>query len=83
MPGIPTGANAAVTLENLNNTLALSRVPIEDYLENLNTIKAKATSKSQMMLAPLTRVGCWIWNVPSRAYTRPCIALVSLSHGSK
>ena len=66
MPGIPTGANAAVTLENLNNTLALSRVPIKDYLENLNAIKTKAASKNaRLMLAPLAQewdVG--IWNVP-------------------
>jgi lysophospholipase L1-like esterase len=66
MPGIPTGANAAVTLENLNTTLALSRVPSDDYLDNLKTIKDRAATKNAlMMLAPLAQewdVG--IWNVP-------------------
>ena len=66
MPGIPTGANAAVTLENLNTSLSLSRVPIKNYLDNLDIIKNKATSKKAlMMLAPLAQewdVG--IWNVP-------------------
>ena len=35
MPGIPTGPNAAVALEKINASIALSRVPIPDYLQNL------------------------------------------------
>ena len=35
MPGIPTGPNAAVRLEQINESIALSRVPIKDYLNNL------------------------------------------------
>lgn len=66
MPGIPTGPNAAVTLENLNPALELSRVPIPNYIENLDTIKDLAEDNgAQMMLAPLAQewdVG--IWNVP-------------------
>ena len=66
MPGIPTGANAAVRLEELNETLALSRVPIPQYLENLETIQKEAQKRgAQMILAPLAQewdVG--IWNVP-------------------
>lgn len=66
MPGIPTGANAAVRLEELNETLALSRVPIPEYLENLNTIRTQAKERgAHMILAPLAQewdVG--IWNVP-------------------
>ena len=66
MPGIPVGPNAAVALENLNNTLALSRVPLSDYLENLETIRQSAAERNaQMLLAPLAQewdVG--IWNVP-------------------
>ena len=66
MPGIPTGPNAAVTLENLNATLELSRVPLPKYLDNLSTLKSLAENHSaQLMLAPLAQewdVG--IWNVP-------------------
>ena len=66
MPGIPTGPNAAVTLEKLNPTLALSRVPIDDYLANLDKIRTEAQKRgARMMLAPLAQewdVG--IWNVP-------------------
>ena len=66
MPGIPTGANAAVRLEELNETLALSRVPILQYLENLDTIRTQASNRgAKMLLAPLAQewdVG--IWNVP-------------------
>ena len=66
MPGIPTGPNAAVTLENLNPTLALSRVPLNDYLQNLEKIESLAKEHgAQIMLAPLAQewdVG--IWNVP-------------------
>ena len=66
MPGIPVGPNAAVTLENLTETLSLSRVPLPDYLENLDKIQQLTTqNQAQMMLAPLAQewdVG--IWNVP-------------------
>lgn len=66
MPGLPTGPNAAVTLENLNSTLQLSRVPLPNYLANLGHIKDKAEAhNAQILLAPLAQewdVG--IWNVP-------------------
>jgi len=66
MPGIPTGPNAAVALEKINASIALSRVPIPDYLGNLGTIKAAAEKRgSSMLLAPLAQewdVG--IWRVP-------------------
>lgn len=66
MPGIPTGANAAVQLENINKSLSLSRVPIADYLDNLKIIQQEAQKRNAlMMLAPLAQewdVG--IWNVP-------------------
>jgi lysophospholipase L1-like esterase len=66
MPGIPTGPNAAVRLEKLNASIRLSRVPIPQYLENLDTLLAQATERgAKMLLAPLAQewdVG--IWNVP-------------------
>lgn len=66
MPGIPTGPNAAVRLEEINQSIALSRVPIPDYLNNLSIIKEEANKRgAQMLLAPLAQewdVG--IWNVP-------------------
>ena len=66
MPGIPVGPNAAVTLENLNDTLALSRVPLSHYTENLSKITGDAKDKgAKVLLAPLAQewdVG--IWNVP-------------------
>lgn len=66
MPGIPTGPNAAVTLEKLSKHIALSRVPIPDYLDNLKKIKTQAAERdARMLLAPLAQewdVG--IWNVP-------------------
>ena len=66
MPGIPTGPNAAVRLEQINESIALSRVPIKDYLHNLSLIKQEAKSHgAQILLAPLAQewdVG--IWNVP-------------------
>lgn len=66
MPGMPTGPNAAVTLENLNKVIGLSRVPMNKYLDNLSTIQKEAASRgASMLLAPLAQewdVG--IWNVP-------------------
>ena len=66
MPGIPTGANAAVALEKLDTVIDLSRVPLGDYLENLGEIKAGAESRgAKIMLAPLAQewdVG--VWTVP-------------------
>lgn len=66
MPGIPTGPNAAVQLEQLNENLALSRVPIPQYLENLNYFHEEMNKRNgKMILAPLAQewdVG--IWNVP-------------------
>ncbi len=66
MPGIPTGANAAVSLEKIDTVIDLSRVPLSDYLDNLDHIRAEAASRGAgMLLAPLAQewdVG--IWNVP-------------------
>ena len=66
MPGMPTGPNAAVTLENINKSLSLSRVPIATYLDNLSLIQNQAKDRNaHMLLAPLAQewdVG--IWNVP-------------------
>lgn len=66
MPGMPTGPNAAVTLENLNKVIGLSRVPMSNYLKNLSTIQRQASERgATMLLAPLAQewdVG--IWNVP-------------------
>ncbi|MFT5682131.1 MAG: lysophospholipase L1-like esterase [Myxococcota bacterium] len=66
MPGIPTGANAAVSLETIDTVIDLSRVPLQDYLDNLDTIRTSAEERgATMLLAPLAQewdVG--IWNVP-------------------
>jgi len=66
MPGIPTGANAAVSLEKIDTILDLSRVPLPDYLENLDRIQAAAEARgATMLLAPLAQewdIG--VWNVP-------------------
>lgn len=66
MPGIPTGANAAVSLEKIDTVIDLSRVPLSDYLDNLDTIRTEAEARgATMLLAPLAQewdVG--IWNVP-------------------
>ena len=66
MPGMPMGPNLAVTLENLNKVIGLSRVPMNKYLENLGIIQEEAASRgASMLLAPLAQewdVG--IWNVP-------------------
>ena len=66
MPGIPTGANAAVSLERIDTVIDLSRVPLSDYLDNLDHIREEAEARgATMLLAPLAQewdVG--IWNVP-------------------
>ena len=66
MPGMPTGPNAAVTLENINSVIGLSRVPLTKYLSNLSKIQTEAAKRgASMLLAPLAQewdVG--IWNVP-------------------
>ena len=66
MPGIPTGANAATALEKIDTVIDLSRVPLQDYLSNLDTIQKSASELGAgMIVAPLAQewdVG--IWNVP-------------------
>ena len=66
MPGIPTGANQAVSLEKIDTVIDLSRVPLSDYLENLDRIREEAAERgATMLLAPLAQewdVG--VWNVP-------------------
>lgn len=66
MPGIPTGANAAVTLERVNTLVDLSRVPLNRYLENLEAIRSDAATRgAAMIVAPLAQefdVG--LWSVP-------------------
>ena len=66
MPGLPTGPNAAVMLENINKSIGLSRVPLPKYLNNLGVIQEEAAKRgATMLLAPLAQewdVG--IWNVP-------------------
>ena len=66
MPGIPTGANQAVSLEKIDTVIDLSRVPLADYIENLDRIHTDAAARgAEMLLAPLAQewdVG--IWNVP-------------------
>ncbi len=66
MPGIPTGANQAAALEKIDTVIDLSRVPLDDYLDNLETILEGAEGRSAgLLLAPLAQewdVG--VWNVP-------------------
>jgi lysophospholipase L1-like esterase len=66
MPGIPTGQNAAARLEDIDQVIDLSRVPLDDYIENLETMRTQAESRgASMIVAPLAQewdVG--IWNVP-------------------
>jgi len=66
MPGIPTNANQAVALEKIDTVIDLSRVPLDDYLDNLGLIRSQADERgAAMMLAPLAQewdVG--VWNVP-------------------
>ena len=63
---LEVAVNAAVTLENLNKVIGLSRVPMDKYLENLSTIQVQARDRgASMLLAPLAQewdVG--VWNVP-------------------
>ena len=63
MPGMPTGANQAQRLEDIDQVIDLSRVPLDDYLENLDTLQAQAQSKgAQLLMAPLAQewdVGAW------------------------
>ena len=63
MPGMPTGPNAATTLEQIDQVIDLSRVPLPDYLDNLDTIRTEAEARgAAMILAPLAQewdVGVW------------------------
>ncbi len=63
MPGMPTGANQATTLEKVDTVIDLSRVPLDDYLDNLDEIRTEAAGHgAKMMLAPLAQewdVGVW------------------------
>lgn len=66
MPGIPMGANTAVALETIDQVIDLSRVPLDDYLDNLDRIRSEAEARgATLLLAPLAQewdVG--VWNVP-------------------
>ena len=66
MPGIPTGQNAAARLEEIDQMIDLSRVPLDEYVENLETMRLQAEAHgASMIVAPLAQewdVG--IWNVP-------------------
>ena len=66
MPGQPLGANAAVAMELIDQVVDLSRVPLDDYLDNLDALRDGAAARgAQILLAPLAQewdVG--IWNVP-------------------
>ena len=65
-PGNPVGKNAGATLEAIDQIIDLSRVPLGDYLDNLDTIREGAAAHgAKMILAPLAQewdVG--IWNAP-------------------
>ncbi len=66
MPGMPTGPNAATTLEKIDTVIDLSRVPLDDYLDNLDEIRTQAEEHgASMILAPLAQE--WdlgIWTMP-------------------
>lgn len=66
MPGIPTGANAAVALERVDTLVDLSRVPLSDYLANLDRIRATAEARgASMVVAPLAQeLDVGLWSVP-------------------
>ena len=63
MPGQPVGANKAARLEVIDQVVDLSRVPLGDYLDNLDRIHSEATGHgARMLLAPLAQewdVGIW------------------------
>ena len=52
MPGIPTGENAAARLEEIDQIIDLSRVPIDDYIENLEKMRTQAEARGASMEAP-------------------------------
>lgn len=68
MPGRPAGPNAAVALEKIDQVIDLSRVPLDDYLDNLDTIRTQAQARGAgMVVAPLAQewdVGIWRANMP-------------------
>lgn len=68
MPGNPIGPNQAVQLEEIDRVIDLSRVPLEDYLDNLDTIREEAAERgASMLLAPLAQewdVGRWTVPMP-------------------
>lgn len=63
MPGRPVGSNATVALEQLARVLDLSRVPLDDYLANLDHIREGCEQRgASMVVAPLAQewdVGRW------------------------
>ncbi|RME22118.1 MAG: hypothetical protein D6798_16595, partial [Deltaproteobacteria bacterium] len=63
MPGMPTGPNAAATLEKIDTVIDLSRVPLDDYLDNLDQMRVEADAHgARMVVAPLAQewdVGVW------------------------
>ncbi len=66
MPGIPTGPNAAVALERIDTVVDLSRVPLDDYLDNLDQIREHAEARgAAMVVAPLAQeLDVGLWSVP-------------------
>lgn len=66
MPGIPTGANAAVALERIDTVVDLSRVPLADYIDNLDRIRQQAANRgASMLVAPLAQeLDVGLWSVP-------------------
>lgn len=77
MPGIPTGANQARRLEEIDQVIDLSRVPLDDYLDNLSTLNDQAAERgAEMILAPLAQewdVGRWTapMDQPGEGYVLP------------
>ena len=69
MPGIPTGENAAARLEEIDQMIDLSRVPLEDYIENLERMRTQAEQHgAAMIVAPLAQewdVGIWNVDMPT------------------
>jgi lysophospholipase L1-like esterase len=68
MPGNPIGPNQAVTLEKVDQVIDVSRVPLDDYLDNLDTIREEAEDRgASILLAPLAQewdVGRWTVDMP-------------------